>query len=105
MRSLRIALFAGLMALPLAPAMAQEGQPPLKALDFDLWCTEEMHIPYERCALRTSEDMQAFEAYRDKIEKYETLQRRAKAPGVYLDTLISGEPGAQPAKKTDGEGK
>lgn len=84
-----------------APCMAQGHQPPpIRALDFDLWCSEEQHYPYERCAKRQDEDMQAFEHYRDIIEKYENQDRLQKKPAIQMQSLFSDKaatPGAADA--------
>lgn len=50
----------------------------VKPMDFDLWCTEEMRLPYQRCAKRLTEDWDKFEAYRATIEKYEVQTQREK---------------------------
>ena len=66
--------FAGAAAVALAvaasPAWAQ-GPVPLHNINFDLWCQEQAHLPPDRCDKRLPEDNAAFEAYVDKIQKYE----------------------------------
>jgi hypothetical protein len=52
-------------------ASAQSTSLPLTNMNFDLWCQEEQNLPADRCDKRTPQDEEAFEAYRDKIEKYE----------------------------------
>jgi hypothetical protein len=86
-------MFGGGLLLPV-PAQAQAH--PVRRMDFDLWCTEEMRLPFARCAERRSEDLQKFEAFRDVIEKYEFRQRREQDSGIHLDRL----PWVEPTPKT-----
>ena len=74
-------LCAGLLAVAAFPAHAQQTRYNVKTMDFDLWCTEEAHLSYDRCGKRLPEDVQRFEAYRAIVEKYEIpyLQRRQQA--------------------------
>jgi len=71
-------LCAGLLAAVALPAHAQQTRYPVKTMDFDIWCTEEAHLSYDRCGKRLPADMQKFEAYRAIVEKYEIpyLQQR-----------------------------
>lgn len=93
-RQVLFAAVSGLMCLAPAPAQSV----PLRALDFDLWCGEEMHFPVERCAQRLPDDIKTFEAYRDTIEAYENRDRRKKSPGLHLDSLFSDAPTASGAR-------
>jgi hypothetical protein len=54
-----------------ARADAQSTRYDLTNMNFDLWCQEEQHLPPDRCDKRLPADDAAFEAYRNKIEKYE----------------------------------
>jgi hypothetical protein len=69
---LRIALAAGSVLLFASAGSAQVGRNyNVQTMNFDLWCQEEAHLPVDRCDKRTPEDEKVFEAYRDKIERYE----------------------------------
>lgn len=76
MKQIMIPAFAGLCSLaaflPAGQANAQAGAFPVHQMDFDIWCQEEKHLPYERCAKREPQDLKDFDAYRHVIEKYET---------------------------------
>jgi hypothetical protein len=67
----RTILLAFVAAAFATNAGAQSAALPLTNMNFDLWCQEEQNLPADRCDKRTPQDEQAFEAYRDKIEKYE----------------------------------
>jgi hypothetical protein len=63
---------AGLFAVAALPAAAQGDKPyPLHEMNFDMWCQEEQHLPPDRCDKRLPADDAAFQAYRNKIERYE----------------------------------
>jgi hypothetical protein len=82
-------LFPALIVVGLvasAPPAAAQYQ--VRGLDFDLWCTEEEHIPYERCAKRLPDDMQKFEAYRAIIERYEIEYLQEKDRKLHFDRYI-----------------
>jgi hypothetical protein len=61
---------AALVAL-VSRADAQDAPYKLQEMNFDLWCQEEQHLPPDRCDKRLPADDAAFNAYREKIEKYE----------------------------------
>jgi hypothetical protein len=109
MKWIAFALFsAGLLAMT---AQAQVGSYPVKSLDFDLWCTEEEHLPYERCDKHLPDDVKKFEAYRAVIERYEIpyLQQRDEKLRFDRDIMHadpvdkSVEEQTQPPKATDGK--
>ncbi|MGA7711903.1 MAG: hypothetical protein WCA81_08385 [Rhizomicrobium sp.] len=90
MKRTRLALLcAGLLAVAALPTHGQQTRYNVKSMDFDLWCTEEAHLSYDRCAKRLPEDMQRFEAYRAIVEKYEIpyLQRRQQQVEFDRDIL------------------
>jgi hypothetical protein len=80
---------AGLLAAAAVPAHAQQTRYPVKTMDFDMWCTEEAHISYDRCSKRLPDDMHKFEAYRAIVEKYEIpyLQKRQQKLEFDRDVL------------------
>jgi hypothetical protein len=100
--------FLGAVAMA---AQAQVGSYPVRSLDFDIWCTEEEHLPADRCDQRLPEDMQKFEAYRAIIERYELpyLQRKEQELRFNHDILHndpldnSVQQQAQPPQATDGK--
>ncbi|MGA7674799.1 MAG: hypothetical protein WCA78_07085 [Rhizomicrobium sp.] len=78
----------GAVLLAAAAAQAQTTRYNVKTMDFDLWCTEEQHLPYERCDKRLPEDMQKFEAYRAVVEKYEIPYLQKKEQKLQFDRDI-----------------
>jgi hypothetical protein len=68
-RTLTLASLA--LAALISRAGAQSTRYDLQEMNFDLWCQEEQNLPPDRCDKRLPADNAAFEAYRDKIEKYE----------------------------------
>lgn len=59
-------------ALVALPAYAQSTtRYDVKTINFDLWCQEQANLPAERCDKRLPGDEAQYEAYRDKVEKYE----------------------------------
>jgi hypothetical protein len=87
----RALLLLGLFSTLALPAWAQAARYQLRhALDFDLWCTEEERLPYERCDKRLPEDVKKFEAYRAVIEHYEIPYLKEKDPALRLDGDLLG---------------
>jgi hypothetical protein len=82
--------FAVLLAVLAVPAFAQDGPAPypVQRMDFDLWCTEQQHLPWERCDKRLPEDMQKFEAYRAIVERYEIPYLQDKENALRFDEHI-----------------
>jgi hypothetical protein len=70
------------------PAHAQQSHYNLRTMDFDLWCTEEQHLPYERCDQRLPEDVKKFEAYRAIVEKYEIPYLREKEDALQFNREV-----------------
>jgi len=80
-----------LLGLAASSAQAQEARYQVRhALDFDLWCTEDQRIPYERCEKRLPEDVKKFEAYRAVIEHYEIRDLKEKDKTLRLDEDLLG---------------
>jgi hypothetical protein len=97
MRSLKFAAFAALVALPVH---AQSTRYDVKTINFDLWCQEQAKLPPDRCDKRTPEDEKTFEAYRDKIEKYEIPYLERKDHEQQLDrTVLHADPLDSPVYK------
>ncbi len=85
----RLSLIASLTLLA-SGAFAQTGQNyDVKTMNFDMWCQEQAHLPADRCDKRTAEDEKTFEAYRDKIERYEVpyLQQQQRDLAVRRDVM------------------
>jgi hypothetical protein len=82
----RILLVAA--ALAVWPYATSAQRLDVKTINFDLWCQETQHLPPERCDKRTPEDEAAFEAYRDKVEKYEVPYLQGQQNGLQLDRAI-----------------
>jgi hypothetical protein len=100
----------GAVLLASAAAQAQTMQYNVKTMDFDLWCTEQAHLPYERCDKRLPDDLRKFEAYRAVVERYEIpyLQQKEQKLRFDRDILhddpIDKDPAdkAQPPQAMDG---
>ena len=67
-----------LLLFPLAfwsvQALAQTPEQPyydVHDINFDMWCQEQQHLPPDRCDKRLPQDDAAYQAYVDKIQKYE----------------------------------
>ena len=79
-------LAASLIALT-APASAQ-GRYNVENINFDLWCQETQHLPADRCDKRLAGDEADFEAYRNKVEKYEVPYLKGQENGAQLNRVI-----------------
>jgi hypothetical protein len=89
MKALKPSLLLAAMALLFAaPAAAQGGALELTPMNFDLWCQETQHLPADRCDKRLPNDEADFEAYRDKVEKYEIPYLKGRETGQQLDRAI-----------------
>lgn len=78
-----------------APAFAQDGASPypVQRMDFDLWCTEQQHLSWDRCDKHLPEDVQKFEAYRAVVERYEIPYLQEKRQTLYFDeTIMRNDP-------------
>ncbi|HEX4273346.1 MAG TPA: hypothetical protein VHZ32_18280 [Rhizomicrobium sp.] len=85
----RLLLAAALMLPLVPPALAQTGKNyDVKTMNFDLWCQEDAHLPPDRCDKRLPQDEQTFEAYRDKIERYEIPYLQQKSNDAIIDRNI-----------------
>ena len=65
-------------AQPISPPAASRTGPEMNTrtfnvqhMSFDSWCQETQRYTAERCAARQAADVQAFDAYRATIERYE----------------------------------
>jgi hypothetical protein len=65
-------LFAILIGLVANGVDASARDYGLVAMNFDLWCQEEEHMPVHRCDQRTAVDEKAFEGFQHEISPYET---------------------------------
>jgi hypothetical protein len=101
----------GAVLLAATAAQAQTTHYNVKTMDFDLWCTEQAHLPYERCDKRLPDDLRKFEAYRAVVERYEIpyLQQKEQKLRFDRDILhddpIDKDPAdkTQPPQATDGK--
>jgi hypothetical protein len=94
-----------LLGLAASSAQAQDARYQVRhALDFDLWCTEEQRLPYQRCEKRLPEDLQRFEAYRAVIERYEIPYLKDRDKTLRLDEdLLGSDPADQHTSPNDGK--
>lgn len=85
----RALLWSGLAAAVAAPALAQAGPYKVYSLDFDIWCTQQMRLPYERCDKRLPKDVKKFRAYRAIIERYQIpyLQEKDRRLRFYQNIM------------------
>ena len=60
----------------------------LQPMSFDLWCQESMSLASERCAKRLPADVEAFEAFRSRIEGYEIEHQQQKNREARIQTDI-----------------
>lgn len=70
-------LFALLIGVAAAGGHASARDYGLVAMNFDLWCQEEAHLPVSRCDQRTAVDENAFENFQRVISPYEAQNLRA----------------------------
>jgi hypothetical protein len=85
----RLWLGLAFMAAAAFPASAQNGRNyNTQTLNFDLWCQETAHLPVDRCEKRTPEDEKTFEAFRDKVERYEIPYLQQQRNDIILDRNI-----------------
>jgi hypothetical protein len=101
MRGTRFTIL-GAVFLAATAAQAQTTHYNVKTMDFDLWCTEQAHLPYERCDKHLPDDMQKFEAYRAVVERYEIpyLQEKEQKLRFDRDILHDDPIDKDPADKT-----
>jgi hypothetical protein len=85
MKGMKSALLA-LALLVAVPAQAQHYD--VKTINFDLWCQEQAKLPPDRCDKRLPDDEKQFEAFRDKIEKYEVPYLDQKQKEQQFDQAI-----------------
>jgi hypothetical protein len=57
----------------------------LVAMNFDLWCQEEAHLPADRCDQRTASDEKAFEEFQLALGPYEARNLREAQQEQWLD--------------------
>ncbi|HVP84816.1 MAG TPA: hypothetical protein VMS78_08855 [Rhizomicrobium sp.] len=88
-------------AQPLPPPPAAGGRLELHTINFDLWCQETAKLPPDRCDKRLPEDDAAYNAYVDKVEKYEVpyLKDRQK-DDVLNRAILHSEPTQNPANNS-----
>ena len=61
----------------------------LPGMNFDLWCQEQALLPAYRCDERLPGDEKTFEAFRDKVDRYEIpyLRERQRELSVHRDIM------------------
>jgi hypothetical protein len=69
-------------------ASAQTTALPVTDMNFDMWCQETQHWPAERCDRRLPADEDAFEKYRDTIERYEVPYLKERENEQTLNRVI-----------------
>ena len=90
-------LAAAAVLLSWVPAGAQYK---LQTINFDLWCQETQHLPADRCDKRLPQDEADYEAYRDKVEKYEIPYLQGQETGAQLNrTILQADPIDNPVDK------
>ncbi|HEY0107862.1 MAG TPA: hypothetical protein VGB91_17395 [Rhizomicrobium sp.] len=89
----RFFILAAALAPLVAPAGAQSERYRVQTINFDLWCQETQHLAADRCDKRLPQDEADFEAYRDKVEKYELPYLQGQETGAQLNrTILHSDP-------------
>jgi hypothetical protein len=66
-----------------------------------MWCQETAKIEPDRCDKRTPADEKAFEAYRDKIERYEVpYLKRKEGEQLLNQNVLHNDPVDNPVDKS-----
>ncbi len=82
------------------PAAAQDSKYNVQTINFDLWCQETQHLPPDRCDKRLPQDETDYEAYREKVEKYEIPYLQGQQTGAQLNrTILHNDPIDRPVDK------
>jgi len=112
MRSMDLTILCAVLVVAAAsPAGAQATRYNVKPMDFDLWCTEQAHLSYDRCDKRLPDDLQRFEAYRAVVERYEIpyLQEKEDQLRFNRDIMhndpIDNPPQTDTSKPSTSDGK
>jgi len=103
----RTALLAALL-LGCGSAGAQIGRNyDVHPMNFDMWCQVTAHIDPDRCDKRVPADVDAFDAYRAKIEAYEIpdLQRKNRDARINLDILHNDPTDRAPTRTLQTQGQ
>jgi hypothetical protein len=91
MRRLLLGLVFASFALPVAAQQNPNDRTTrydVQEVNFDLWCQETEGLPATRCDKRTPDDEAKFEAYRDRVEKYELPYLKRKNSDQDLNRII-----------------
>jgi len=96
------ALFAISATVDASPALAQSQTTyDVKTINFDLWCQEQANLPPDRCDKRLPADEQQYEAFRDKVEKYEIPYLKDKQrTAEFNDNIMNHDPVDNPPDPT-----
>ena len=81
-------LVVAAVAVLAVPAAGQSGPYKLRTMNFDLWCQETQHLPFDRCEKRLAVDLADFRAYRAKVEKFEIPYMLSEENAEQLDREI-----------------
>jgi len=84
------ALFAAALLVSAGGASAQPRRNyDVPVMNFDMWCQETMTLSFERCSKRQPADLEAFDAFRSKIQAYEIphLQQKNRDARIESDIL------------------
>lgn len=91
MRRLWLGLAFASLALPVAAQQNPNDKTTrfnVQGVNFDLWCQETEGLPAARCDKRTPDDEAKYEAYRNRIEKYELPYLKRKSSDQNLNQII-----------------
>lgn len=81
-------------------ATVQAQNLPLEGMNFDLWCQEQAGRPAAECDKRTADDEAAFEAYRTRIDRYDTTFVQQKLARAQMDhDMLNNDPVDNPITK------
>jgi hypothetical protein len=91
MRRLLLGLVFASFAMPVAAQQNPNDRTTryyVQEVNFDLWCQETEGLPASRCDQRTPDDEAKFEAYRDRVEKYELPYLKRKNSDQDLNRIV-----------------
>ena len=75
-------------------ASALSATPRDETLSFDMWCLEMKLYPSQRCDLRRSDDLRAFEKYRTEVENFNQTRTTREQRDLQLQKKLNQDAAA-----------